>query len=139
MERRIKYILSMTREEEILNKAIDYSEIEDNFMEYDDCGDVCDDRELIEKAFIQGAKWADEHPNLYNDEKYHTIKVSCLDALNEKAQKYETLLNKACEWLMKNIITTETKDIKSIIGEVNYYTKENRKVLVNDFRKAMEK
>jgi hypothetical protein len=50
----------MTREEEILNKAIDYSEIEDNFIEYDDCGDVCDDRELIEKAFIEGAKWADK-------------------------------------------------------------------------------
>ena len=50
----------MTRNEEILNKAIDYSEIEDNFIEYDDCGDVCDDRELIEKAFIEGAEWADE-------------------------------------------------------------------------------
>lgn len=50
----------MTRNEEILNKAIDYSEIEDNFIEYDDCGDVCDDRELIEKAFIEGAKWADK-------------------------------------------------------------------------------
>lgn len=50
----------MTREEEIENAAIDYSEIEYNFMEYDDCGDVCDDRELIEKAFIQGAKWVDK-------------------------------------------------------------------------------
>lgn len=50
----------MTRTEEIEKEAIDYSEIEDNFMEYDDCGDVCDDRELVEKAFVQGAKWADE-------------------------------------------------------------------------------
>jgi hypothetical protein len=50
----------MTREEEILNKAINYSEIEDNFIEYDDCGDVCDDKDFIEKAFIQGAKWADK-------------------------------------------------------------------------------
>ena len=63
----------MTRNEEILNKAIDYSEIEDNFIEYDDCGDVCDDRELIEKAFIQGAKWADK-----------------------------TMLEKVCEWLEFN-------------------------------------
>lgn len=30
----------MIREEEILNKAIDYSEIEENFLECDDCGDV---------------------------------------------------------------------------------------------------
>lgn len=50
----------MTRTEEIEKEAIDYSEIEDNFMEYDDCGDVCDDRELVGKAFVQGAKWADE-------------------------------------------------------------------------------
>jgi hypothetical protein len=49
----------MTREEEILNKAINYSEIEDNFIEYDDCGDVCDDKDFIEKAFIEGAEWAD--------------------------------------------------------------------------------
>ena len=49
----------MTREEQILNKAIDYSEIEENFLEYDDCGDVCDDKTFVEKAFIEGAKWAD--------------------------------------------------------------------------------
>ena len=53
----------MTREEQILNKAIDYSEIEENFLEYDDCGDVCDDKGFVEKAFIEGAKWADKYPN----------------------------------------------------------------------------
>lgn len=50
----------MNREEEILNKAIDYSEIEENFLEYDDCGYVCDDKEFIEQAFIEGAKWVDK-------------------------------------------------------------------------------
>jgi hypothetical protein len=50
----------MTREEQILNKAIDYSEIEENFLEYDDCGDVCDDKTFVEKAFIESAKWADK-------------------------------------------------------------------------------
>ena len=54
----------MTREEQILNKAIDYSEIEENFLEYDDCGDVCDDKTFIEKAFIEGAKWADRTTEL---------------------------------------------------------------------------
>jgi hypothetical protein len=58
----------MTREEQILNKAIDYSEIEENFLEYDDCGDVCDDKTFVEKAFIEGAKWADSHPNLSEEE-----------------------------------------------------------------------
>ena len=64
----------MTRTEEIEKEAIDYSEIEDNIMEYYDCGDVCDDRELIGKAFIQGAKWSDE-----------------------------TMIEKACKWLSLNI------------------------------------
>lgn len=50
----------MTREEQILNKAIEYSEIEGNFLEYDDCGDVCDDKLFIQKAFIESAKWADK-------------------------------------------------------------------------------
>lgn len=50
----------MTREEEILNRAIDYSELDENFLEYDDCGDVCDDKYFIEKAFKAGAEWADK-------------------------------------------------------------------------------
>lgn len=51
----------MTREEQILNKAIDYSAIEDNFLEYEDeFGNVCDDKTFVEKAFIEGAKWADK-------------------------------------------------------------------------------
>jgi hypothetical protein len=62
----------MKREEEILNKAIDYLEIEENFLEYDDCGDVCDDKFFIERAFIEGAKYADK-----------------------------TMLDRVCEWLNK--------------------------------------
>lgn len=63
----------MTRAEEILNKAIDYSEIEENFLEYDDCGDVCNDKEFIEQAFTEGAKWAEK-----------------------------TMIEKACKWLYNN-------------------------------------
>ena len=63
----------MKREEQILNKAIDYSEIEENFLEYDDCGDVCNDKTLIERAFIEGAKWADK-----------------------------TMIERVCEWLKDN-------------------------------------
>lgn len=60
----------MTRKEQILNEAIDYSFVEENFLEYDDCGDVCDDRDFIQRAFEEGAKWADK-----------------------------TMIEKACEWL----------------------------------------
>lgn len=53
----------MTRKEQILNEAIDYSFVEENFLEYDDYGNVCDDRDFIQRAFEEGAKWADEHPS----------------------------------------------------------------------------
>lgn len=82
----------MTREEQILNKAIDYSEIEENFLEYDDCGDVCNDKYFVEKAFIEGAKWADK-----------------------------IMLEKACKWLLEGgyfVNNTETiDDFKRIMEE----------------------
>lgn len=81
----------MTRAEELENEAIDYSEIEDNFMEYDDCGDVCDDRELVEKAFVQGAKWADE-----------------------------TMIDKAIKWIKENIdlVAMDTVSARSGYHEI---------------------
>lgn len=74
----------MTREEQILNKAIDYSEIDENFLEYDDCGDVCNDKDFVEKAFIEGAKWVEK-----------------------------TMIEKACKWLLEGgyfVNNTETID-----------------------------
>ena len=54
---------------------------------------------LEANSIIEGIKWADEHPNLYNDEKYHTVKVSCLDELYRKSALYDAFVEKACEWL----------------------------------------
>jgi hypothetical protein len=76
----------MTREEQIENFA--NSQVDCEFFD-----------ESLYKGIIIGAKWADEHPNLYNDEKYHTVKVSCLDELNRKAVLYDTFLEKACSIL----------------------------------------
>ena len=46
-----------------------------------------------EISFKEGAKWADENPNLYSDEKYQTIKVSQLDELNRKAKLYDEVVD----------------------------------------------
>ena len=54
---------------------------------------------LEANSIIEGIDWADANPNLYNDEKYHTVKVSCLDELNRKAASYDTFHDKACELL----------------------------------------
>lgn len=61
---------------------------------------------LEANSIIEGIKWADEHPNLYNDEKYHTVKVSCLDELYRKSELYDTLLEKVCKYL-KSLVFQE--------------------------------
>lgn len=105
----------MTREEQILNKAIDYSEIEENFLEYDDCGDVCDDKTFIEKAFMEGAKWADSHPNkklVYTKKELLDMgfgfdlngNIVTLQEIEERSKKYikyrkDKWVEKTYEWL----------------------------------------
>lgn len=93
-------------------------------------GSSGDYAEGYEEGFIGGAKWADEHPNLYNDEKYHTVKVSCLDELNRKAVLYDEFLEKACDWIQMNSI----KYVNSI-GGCMYFDVINS---TKDFKKAME-
>lgn len=53
----------MEREDFLRNKAVEYSEVDKNFLEFDVCGYTINDKELIIKAYLEGAKCADEHPN----------------------------------------------------------------------------
>lgn len=69
----------MTREEEIVEFA--NSQVDCEFF-----------NEELYKGIITGAKWADENPNLYSDEKYQTIKLSQLDELNKKAKFYDEVV-----------------------------------------------
>ena len=54
----------MTREEQIKKQADIYTDDASNYTEWSDDGGWSDtnDIELVEKAFIEGAKWADAHP-----------------------------------------------------------------------------
>ena len=56
----------MTREEQIKKQADIYTDDASNYTEWSDDGgwSVTNDIELVEKAFIEGAKWADAEPNL---------------------------------------------------------------------------
>ena len=69
--------------------------------------------------------------NTDNDEKYHTVKVSCLDELNRKAVLYDAFIEKACEWL-----------ISSFDNLHNEYGRKldfgNQDVFIEAFKKAME-
>lgn len=86
--------------------------------------------------FYYGAKWADEHPNLYNNEKYHTVKVSCLDELYRTAALHEEFLEKACEWLKEKLLCAE--DYYPTIEFLSIIEYNSLKELINDFKKAME-
>lgn len=108
----------MTREEQILNKAIDYSEIEENFVEYDDCGDVCNDKDFVEKAFIEGAKWADENPQGMSKMRKDYEFLFML--------KKRELIENACEWLDINFPN---------IDNVGSWYKDS---FIKQFKKAME-
>lgn len=54
----------MTRKEQIKKQADIYTDNASNYTEWSDDGgwSVTDDIDFVEKAFIEGAKWADEHP-----------------------------------------------------------------------------
>ena len=54
----------MTREEQIKKQADIYTDDASNYTEWSDDGGWSDTNDiyLVEKAFIEGAKWADEHP-----------------------------------------------------------------------------
>ena len=102
----------MKREDEIMQEANTRYSVSHPFID------------IAKESFIEGAKWADENPNLYNDEKYHTVKVSCLDELNRKAVLYDEFLEKACEYLES-----------SLKQDLGYYGAAD---FANTFRKAME-
>lgn len=123
----------MTREEQVIEAGIDFSlrtrpmciggAAFDNVM-----------RELNRnKSFEEGAKWADEHPNLYSDEKYHTVKVKDLDELNRKAKAYDKLILNTCEWLRDNMPIPEDV-VESCTNNSTWYIED----FINNYRKAME-
>ena len=121
----------MTREEQINQMAEEYAKmmLGDEYQPYEGPYTDC-----INDT-VYGAKWADEHPNLYNDEKYHTIKVSCLDELDRKAKLYDEFIEKACEWLNDEFSQMQDRD-----GHPNVESRSCISVeeLIQDFRKAME-
>ena len=130
----------MTREEQILNEAINYSYIEDNYLEYDDCGDICDDRHFIQQAYMDGAKWADENPNskiVYTKEEL--IKMGFAFDLNgnirtpeecyDSSIKYteyrkQRYIDKTCEYLYQALNNGDI-DVK------------NMELFIDNFKKAI--
>ena len=109
----------MTREEQILNEAINYSYNEDNFIEYDDCGDTCDDKDFIQRAFEAGAKWADEHPkkDVYRDANGDIISLEELERRYKQGIEYrkQKLIDKVCNWISNSRQNLKDLDTETYI------------------------
>ena len=60
----------MLREEELKKQASIYTDDADNYLEYSDDRGWTDknDKEFVEKSFIEGANWADSNPNMLREE-----------------------------------------------------------------------
>ena len=54
----------MIREEEIKKQAEIYTDNRDNYVEWSDGWEAHNDIKFVEKAFIEGAKWADNNINI---------------------------------------------------------------------------
>ena len=78
---------------------------------------------LEANSIIEGIEWADEHPNLYNDE------------LNRKAVLYDVFLEKACEYLRTHLWQNVDDDNDPIVESVHNITLDN---FIKDFKRYLE-
>ena len=125
----------MTREEQIRQASIEYT-IKNRPM----CIGGGAFSEVVDEmnrnyAFEEGAKWADANPNLYNDEKYHTVKVSCLDELNRKAVLYDSFLENACKYLSETLMDNHDNCGYNVVSSFDTITLNE---YIEDFKKRWE-
>lgn len=104
----------------MLNKAIDYSEIEDDFLEYDDCEDVCD------------YKCVDINPN--------KELVYTKQEIAERSKRYinyqrNKCFEKACEYLRTHLWQNVDADNDPIVESVHNITLNN---FIKDFKRYLE-
>lgn len=119
----------MTREEQIKKQADIYTDDASNYAEWSDDGgwSETNDIALVEKAFVEGAKWADKHPNLSEEEQ---VGMGELGMMWQKKH----LIEKACEWLQENV-NKYSYVIK--IENTKYRKVHFTDSLIEDFSKAM--
>ena len=85
---------------------------------------------LYSKAFEKKREISKKYSIVCNDEKYHTVKVETLDELYAIKEKYESMVNKICDYLKTYRRDTEdgTGYIAGIIDDKT----------IEDVRKLME-
>ena len=120
----------MTREEQIKKQADIYTDDASNYAEWSDDGgwSETNDIALVEKAFIEGAKWADSHNNLSEEEQ---VGMGGLGMMWQN--KY--LIDKACEYLRTHLWQSVDADNDPIVESVHNITVDN---FIKDFKRYLE-
>ena len=136
----------MTREEQILKQVEIYTDDVSNLAEWSDGWEDFNDYKYVKKAFINGAKWADNNPRMFKDqtEKMEEREIAFVDwwLENHKGESPtfadaiawadKTMVEKVCEWL-----STETYSYTWVSYD-QYESGVMIDKFLNDFRKAME-
>lgn len=151
----------MTREDCIKKQADIYTDDASNYAEWSDDGGWSDanDIELIEKAFIEGAKWADSHPNeklVYTKKELFDMgfgfdlngNIVTPQEIEEGLKKYikyrkNKWTEKAYEWLKKTMYIHTEHDTDVDWGTtktIDWVTSDYDTVdeFIDGFRKALE-
>lgn len=103
----------MTREEQIKKQADIYTDDSSNYAEWSDDGGWSDtnDIDLVEKAFIEGAKWADANPKspwisvdedlpCNHEELIHYSSTNNVLVIDDQQNTFITFMNKyKDEWI----------------------------------------
>lgn len=121
----------MTREEEIKKQSKIYSDDADNYVEWGNGWEDYDDIETVEKAFIQGAKWADKHPYLREEEQ---VGMGGLGMVWQK----QALIKKACEWLNNELFEDKAEFNPYYDTDVKSKSYDTLDQFIDNFKKAME-
>ena len=85
---------------------------------------------LYNKALEKKREVSKKYSIVYNDEKYHTVKVETLDELYAIKEKYESMINKVCDYLK-----TYRRDAFDGTGYINGIIDDKT---IEDVRKLME-
>lgn len=105
----------MIRKEQIEHQASKYANDSNNTIEWGDGWEDYNDFDQVFDAFKNGAKWADEHPQLSKEE----------------------FIKKACGWLRRNYTNYMIQDLSKYVEDVCSFDIFSDS-LIDDFRKAME-
>lgn len=112
----------MTREEQIKKQADIYTDDASNYTEWSDDGGWSDtnDIDLVEKAFIEGAEWADNHPKSPWISIKDDLPCNHEELLNAKYQTKEV-------FVLKSIGFPDVDYMLKVNGEWTWFTYKSTK------------